>query len=178
MFKFCDTKILKYRGFTVLEVIIAIFVITVGIVGILGLVTWTISSSTYSSDKLVAAYLAQEGIEIVRNIRDTNWLEGAANWDDGFTVGNYYEVDYDDPDLVNCPLPCDYGSSGTNLDFLKINSGFYNYSLGSDTKFKRRITISNGPIVESFNVEVGVFWEHRDKIYNVKVQEDFYNWYQ
>ena len=55
-----------------MEAIVAIFVITTGIVGVLSLVTQTISSATFSKDKLIAAYLAQEGIEIVRNIRDTN----------------------------------------------------------------------------------------------------------
>jgi len=63
-------------GFTILEVVVAISLITVGITAIFTLYQQTISITRVSSQRLIAAYLAQEGIEIVRNIRDTNWIEG------------------------------------------------------------------------------------------------------
>jgi len=169
----CLNAKMTKRGFTIIEAIVAIFVITTGIVGVLTLVTQTISSATYSSDRLIAAYLAQEGIEIVRNIRDTNWLEGAATWNDGLGVGEY-EGDYNDSDLTVCPSICDYDN---NLRFLKIDGGFYGYPLsGTETKFKRKITIGAGPIADSLNVKVEVFWQEKGKIYSVPVQENLYNW--
>jgi len=154
-------------GFTLLEAIVAIFVITTGIVGVLSLVTQTISSSTFSKDKLIAAYLAQEGIEIVRNIRDTNWLEEVA-WNDGLGTG-IWEGDYDD--TQNLTSWIDPGN------FLNIDaSGFYSYAAGTPTKFKRKITIGSGPIVDSLNVKVEVFWQEKGKIYTVPAQENLYNW--
>ena len=170
-------KIAKIKnGFTIMEAIVAIFVITTGIVGVLSLVTQTNSSATFSKDKLISAYLAQEGIEIVRNIRDTNWLQGLS-WDSGLGAGEY-EVDYNAA-LTFCPPICDYDH---NLRFLKIDGGFYNYFLGTNTKFKRKITISKEeyPLgsgrYDKIIVTVEVSWQEKGKPHSVSAQENLYNW--
>ena len=70
------------KAFTLIEVLIAIFLITVGIAGAFDLIQRTVAFSAISSSRLEAVYLAQEGIEIIRNTRDSNWL--AENpWDSG-----------------------------------------------------------------------------------------------
>ena len=177
MFVYLHAKMTK--GFTIMEAMVAIFIITTGIVGVSTLATQTISSAQISKDKLIAAYLAQEGIEIVRNIRDTNWLKNFT-WDTNLDLGDF-QTDYSSPDLTSCPTPCDYGSPGTNLQFLKIDGGFYNYSsLGTETKFKRKITISalagdTSPYYRK-NVKVEVFWQEKGKPYSVPAQENLYNW--
>ena len=86
-------KIVTYRfgnglkkGFTMLEVIFAIFVILVGVLGSYTVIQKTISYTYQSSLRLTAAYLAQEGIEVVRNIRDANWVQGEA-WDIDLKIG-------------------------------------------------------------------------------------------
>ncbi len=73
----------KYKkGFGIIEVLIA----SVVIVLIIGAVTSAGMSSLRSSTRLQrrgqAAYLAQEGLEAVRQIRDTNWVDGnnLTNW--------------------------------------------------------------------------------------------------
>jgi hypothetical protein len=160
------------KGFTLMEAIVAIFVITTGLVGVLSLVSQTISASTFSKDKLIAAYLAQEGIEIVRNIRDTNWLQ-SLSWNNGLGAGEY-EAAYQDSSLTSCPSICDYDH---NLRFLKIDGGFYGYPLsGTETKFKRKITIGAGPIADSMNVKVEVFWQEKGVQHKVEAQENLYNW--
>jgi len=153
------------KGFTLMEVIVAIFVITAGIVGVLSLVTQTISASIFSKDKLIAAYLAQEGIEIVRNIRDTNWLQGLG-WNSGLGA-SVYEAGYNYQSL--------FGFSGNPLK-LETLTGYYGYGSGNATKFTRKITISGGPIVDSLNVKVEVSWQEKGKTYKVEAQENLYNW--
>ena len=76
------------KGFTLLEVITAIFILTVGVGGALSLMNQTLSTASIIEQRLIASYLAQEGIEIVRNIRDTNWLQSrdpnkSSPWYDG-----------------------------------------------------------------------------------------------
>jgi len=158
-----------------MEVIVAIFVIVVGLVGVLSLVSQTIFSSTVSKDKLIAAYLAQEGIEIVRNIRDTNWIEAESytnDWDEGLTgCSTGCRVDYTTPTQVDPNLSTDWNQY-LNID----GSGFYSYSPGTPTKFKRKITIGAGPIGDSMNVKVEVFWEEKGKTYSFESQENLYNW--
>ena len=76
MFRCLNAKMLKYKGFSLLETLVVIAVITVGLVGIMGLIVYITSIGQVSPNEIIAANLAQEGIEVVRNIRDSNWLEG------------------------------------------------------------------------------------------------------
>ena len=77
-------KILKSQiGFSLLEVVIATTVISVGLVGILGLVIQNIAIQQTYKNTLVASMLAQEGLELARNIRDKNWLTAGADYNDG-----------------------------------------------------------------------------------------------
>ena len=76
------------KSFTLIEVIVAIFLVTVGIGGVYVLIQRTTAFTPVISARLTAAYLAQGGIENVRNIRDTNWLEREA-WDNGIPPGDW-----------------------------------------------------------------------------------------
>ena len=64
--------------FTLLEVLIAIFVMGVGILSIVNLMTHNISIITRVHLQTTATTLAREGMEMVTNVRDTNtmlWYE-------------------------------------------------------------------------------------------------------
>jgi len=170
------------NGFTIMEAIVAIFVITTGIVGVLSLVTQTISSATYSKNRLIAAYLAQEGIEIVRNIRDTEWLK-TASWGSDICTSFpcEWEADYTTTSFLNdCGSGINYNCHNySSNDFLRIDGGFYNYLFGNPTKFTRKITINNGPVSgSSLNIKVEIFWQEKGKPYKFEAQENLYNWYQ
>lgn len=63
------------RGETILEVIIALFVIVLGSGAATVLIVSAIQANTFSKDNLVALNLAVESVEAMRNIRDSNWLK-------------------------------------------------------------------------------------------------------
>jgi prepilin-type N-terminal cleavage/methylation domain-containing protein len=152
------------RGFTLIEIAIAIFVLTVGILAIYALVPKSVSVGMSNVNSFIASQLAEEGIEIVRNFRDTNWIEGKA-WTDGLTqCSSGCEVDYDDTKL---------STSGPS-HFLKIdNNGFYNYEIGADTKFKRKITITTPSATSTLvGVEVSGFGQGSPFI----IKENLYDW--
>ncbi|MBU2524618.1 hypothetical protein KKG71_05510, partial [Patescibacteria group bacterium] len=67
-------KTLHKRAFTIVEVLIGITVISLTIVSITGLVVRTIQANTANMNSFVASQLAQEGLEITRNMRDSNWM--------------------------------------------------------------------------------------------------------
>jgi hypothetical protein len=52
-------------------------VIIIGLTAASGLVFSNIRTQEISSDRLIASNLAREGIELVKEIRDSNWLTGA-----------------------------------------------------------------------------------------------------
>jgi len=166
---------ISQKSFTLLEVILATTVLTIATGGSFILISQTVTSSSIAQSRLTAAYLAQEGIEIVKNIRDNNWLQGN-DWDEGLggeTEDTYYEADCNRSNLLSCTSPCTIA----NLRFLKI-SDFYNYDLGDQTIFKRRITISKeADKLYRFKVLVEVFWIEKGKTYPpIVAQEYLYNW--
>lgn len=163
------------KGFSLAEVIIATFVIIIGIIGAMNLITYSISNVAVGKSQVIAASLAQEGMEIVRNIRDSNWIEGRdpekdIAWNDGLGDGNY-RVQYNGQSLVSF--------SDT---FLQINSsGLYGYngvegfSGGADTFFKRRIEITNVSGTE-IKVISKVAWDERSRSYEIEAESRLYNW--
>ena len=79
------------RGFTILELMAAIVVISIGVLGAYSVVQQIFSATFVSSTRLTATYLAQEGIENIRNIRDINWLQGN-DWDEGMVNNSESDV--------------------------------------------------------------------------------------
>lgn len=67
------------RGQGLLEVIIGIGVIIAGTVGSITLVSATLTAGRSTNNRVIAASLARESVEVVRNIRDSNWLAIQAN---------------------------------------------------------------------------------------------------
>lgn len=72
------------KGFTLVETLVAIAIFTSSIIALMAVLANGISDTNYAKKKMTATYLAQEGIEYVRNMRDTSVLfdpDGAqAGW--------------------------------------------------------------------------------------------------
>lgn len=64
----------KQQGQTLIETVVAIFILVMGIVAAVGLAIFAQSSSSNITKQIIATGLAREGIEAIKNIRDTNWL--------------------------------------------------------------------------------------------------------
>lgn len=169
------------QGFTLIELLITILVITVGIAGAFIAIQQGISAIDYSSSRFTAALLAQEGVEIIKNIRDTNLLQNTA-WNDGFSIDGDYEVQYSDPHSLDpslakpaCSPNCDFVDA--SLRFLKkTDNGFYNYTSPNETKFKRRINITTvSP--DKLELEITVYWRKRGGgHYELILRQHIYNW--
>jgi len=81
MIKFLKHKN-KKAGFTLVETLVAISIFTSSIVVLMSVLGSGISNTNYAKDKITAGYLAQEGIEYLRNARDQYLL---TNLDSGWT---------------------------------------------------------------------------------------------
>ncbi|MDD4062379.1 MAG: prepilin-type N-terminal cleavage/methylation domain-containing protein [Candidatus Pacebacteria bacterium] len=144
------------KGMTFLELLIAMFILTVGISGVSALLHTTISASNDGVLRLQAAYLAGEGVEIVRNIRDDNLLNHR-NWLTGIpTDCSYCEVAYNTRTLT------ERGSIDNLNELVYIDA---EYSI-----FKRGISITDhGDYIE---VESTVYWWDN----SLTVKNHLYNW--
>jgi prepilin-type N-terminal cleavage/methylation domain-containing protein len=64
----------NFRGFTLIETMIAITILTLAVAGPLVTASRAIVAAQTARDQLIASYLAQEGIEYVRAMRDDEYL--------------------------------------------------------------------------------------------------------
>lgn len=174
----------KEKSLTILEVILALFLLSTGIIASYGLVTSAVIYSNNAPTEFTAFYLAQEGIELVRNIRDTNWLQGTPiTWNQGLTgcagncdgqTGQGCIADYN----VSSDENVDLSANPYSDQFLKYDSNsLYNYTSGTDTKFKRQINVTSPTDPDELEVCVYVEWMERGRTRQIQVRENLYNWH-
>src|SRR6266404_8976326 len=75
------------KGFTMIELIVTLAILSFGILGLYSAFTPLLYLTYNISSRFTAAYLAQEGLEIARNIRDNNFVASAndpsVSWSQG-----------------------------------------------------------------------------------------------
>jgi len=76
------------RAFTLIETIIAIGVLTIAMIAAIQLAASSNRLSSLLMQRFTAHHLAEEGVEIIRNMRDTNWLKNIG-WRSGLVDGRY-----------------------------------------------------------------------------------------
>ncbi len=69
----------KQKGVGLVEGIVAIAILVTGIVAIVSLAQSNLINSNGMETRIVAVNLAREGLEVVRSLRDDNWLKGRVN---------------------------------------------------------------------------------------------------
>ncbi|MDZ4227109.1 MAG: prepilin-type N-terminal cleavage/methylation domain-containing protein [Patescibacteria group bacterium] len=129
-------------GFTLIETMVAVSLLTVAIVAPMTLAARSLASALYARDQITAFYLAQEAIESVRAIRDSQILQIAQSasgssidifgplplGDQPFTI----DARKTDPaeSIQSCPSTCPplqtdgtlygYESGWTNTNFVRV----------------------------------------------------------
>ena len=171
----------KEKGFTLLEMLISIMVITIGVLGIYSAVLKYTKATQVARENLTAAYLGQEGIEIIKNIRDTNWIN-AETWNDDLTgcdaVDGSCEIDtIFGGGTAKDPVFTIWSGSGRSL-YIENSTKLYKYlaSPGASdirTIYTRKITIDS-VTDDVLKIQVDVYWRGK----TTTVKEDIYNWNQ
>lgn len=150
------------KGFSLLEVIIAMFIAAVGLVGILSLANMSLKGSSLSKNRVIASGLAQEGIEIIRDIRKSN-----IEWDDWYSrISNGdYRVQYNSTDLIS------YSETP-----LKLNgSNLYQYDSGNNSRFYRKITLTKIS-ADEVKVITEVKWQIKGNWHYLIAENRLWNW--
>ncbi len=84
----------KNRGFTLVETLVAISIFTIGILSLMSVLASGIANTNYAKEKMAASYLAQQGIEYVRNMRDNYVLYTSST---GLSWNTFLTADKSDP---------------------------------------------------------------------------------
>lgn len=146
----------KLKGFLLTEAILSLFVLTVGLVSVVALISSSLKDSFNSRDTIIAVELAQEGAELVRNVRDNGFLNSSSNPFYKFDpTSKHCRIDY--TVNVSANLNCSSGLQADSAYVLKYSGGFYQYGGGTTTKFSRYVYVDyNGS--DTAKVRSFVYW--------------------
>jgi len=173
-----------FRAFGLVEVLISVAMIAVIMAAMVGIAKMVLMNTVRAQERAQAVRLAQEGIEIVRQIRDTAWIDrdNATNWDKlAFDSISGWIV----PDIPPSEHEVAFEtSSPENRYFLKSTTGDgAEISLDGGT-FYRKIEVENvtnlvpsngSPTIGTYAKKVTVtVLEPSDK--SVKISEIITNW--
>jgi len=168
------------KGFTLVEALVAISILIIGILSAFILVSRSLYTFPLIQDRLTASFLVQEGIELVRNIRDSNFIKKAKgeniSWDSNlsykcYTIEPVIGSSSNDISLNETNCEC---KNSTPLKF-DDSRNFYNYQDGEETKFRRVIQIekiSNNEI----KVTSTVCFKTKNIDFTVSAEDHLFNW--
>jgi type II secretory pathway pseudopilin PulG len=157
------------RGISIIEAVVAVVILSLTMITIQTLNVYNIKSDQLNTSQIVADNLAKEGIEAVRNIRDSNWQRYSGNirsnntdgsgdhWNDGFDGTDSFGFTYN----------------------TQLNDSTYNPSNGSDVQYyfvPELIFDSNDPNEQytwnlRFADSVNTFDESDDVLANIITNE-------
>jgi type II secretory pathway pseudopilin PulG len=196
MIKFLKQKNKRESGFTLIETLIALSIFIVSVVGIMSVLATGLTDINSAKKKTTATFLAQEGIEYIRNIRDTYVLYSSSSsigWNQFLTSvvticgnnnGCYFNdqsLAYFDPNLpitnitinscdaIGCPKMYFNDSNG------RYNSGQFGNS-GSVSSFTRKIKVEKIGVGEEAKVTSTVYWGTGNSN-SITLTENLFNWY-
>lgn len=165
------------RGFTLIETIVALAILLIAVVAPVSLIGDALHKMYYARDEVLAVNLAQEGIEMVRQIRDSNVLSGAG-WLTNLGGGapSTYMVDaYNFINGAHTMIYCG-GSCGPQPVYFDSNIGLYRQnSVSTPTQFSRIVTVVGVSATEA-QVTSAVTWKTGGTAGSVSVSEDIFRW--
>lgn len=161
-------------GFTMVELIVTIAILSFGILGVYGAFSPLIAQNYTTASQFKAIYLAQEGFEIIKNMRDNNIIKNR-DWNFGLQdCGGGCQADYKTATMAETSF--NELKAYDENNFLKINAdGFYGYDAGTNTIFKRRITIIQLENPDILRIEVKIFWDYNNKPFDFETIGYLYN---
>lgn len=171
-------KITSERASLMIESMVAMTLVLVGLLGIFSLITRSVSLDRNIHNRFVATYLAAEGIEVIKNIIDTDISIGQQGnntvfWNTTVQPG-MYEVQYN-TDRNGLSLGSTGGVFSSTPLKLDVASGMYGYDTGTPSVFKRTIKISNAS-GGGIAVDAVVKWTEGAKENTINLNDVFTNW--
>lgn len=186
------TVIKKNSGFTLVESLFAVFILTFTIAGLMTIVANSLFSARYSKDEITVNYLLQETIDDIRNNRDatvflgSTWSDFRTHYESCFitlvnTKGCYFDVINDRADKIKACSPDDcpfmfYDAGATNGSFYNYNSSY------SVTSFKRKIVFTENSLgsdplkKDEIIVTVTVSWKNGSIPVSRSLSTSITNW--
>lgn len=177
------------KGFTLIETLVAVAIFASAITGLIAITAGGVANTNFVKNKFTAGYLAMEGAELIRNLRDTAAIANPnATWNEvlsSFSAclsPNYCYIDAleDFPPQVcdgeDCPFMTYQESTG------KFGYNSVDNSDNFSSVFRRKITVEEIPSADSTNpvseirVTSSVDWLQGARTHAVTYSYNLKNW--
>jgi len=157
-------------GFSLVETLVAVTILLIVIVGPMTLAANATRSTNFSSEQVIATFLAQEGAELAQIARDnillprfagtpgnawTGFTDTAGAYADCFAAGCGLSID--DPTGTILVTNCAGGGCVLRRD-IGANRSLYNYNTGTPTVYTRTVTMSETVAGREVRVVSQVTW--------------------
>ncbi|MDO8471014.1 MAG: prepilin-type N-terminal cleavage/methylation domain-containing protein [bacterium] len=168
------------NGFTIVESLVAIAILVLVITGVTSAIQTGISSYIFSKNQVIAFYLAQEGFEQIRNMRDGNglssqpWLTDiSADSSNPCYFGNACIVD---PVNSNVPIRCASGPGNCPVLRQDTSTGFFGYDPSWPVTVFRREIVLTQINADEVSILVTVDWSKGPVNRQFRAKENLLNW--
>jgi len=138
-----------FKGMSLIESMAALSILLVGVLSSYFLLMKALASYRFIEDRLIAANLAQQKIEEIRQIRDNNY----ANWYSDYVIN---KGSWSWNRNINC-------------SYIKCNETFFN-------KFTRLTTISSRQSNKEIVITVTINWTSRDQNFSYIAESHLFDW--
>jgi prepilin-type N-terminal cleavage/methylation domain-containing protein len=135
----------KQSGFTLIETLIALFILVLAVSAPLSLAYQSIQSSRTTTGNVLAFYLAQEALEYIKNWRNDNVNQTPPKqWDDGISTvcASFCDIDITKPNYPSAVNQCTPGNNHNSCGYLQYDaaSNLYEVQNGvSENELKRSV---------------------------------------
>lgn len=168
------------KGQSLIEVLIIVVLITAVISGSIGFLVQSYVITQLVAEQTTATYLSTEGIELVKNLLDSDYCEeNSKAWGDSANDSNSdgYEIDWGSSKLT----PVSISPRKLSYVYYPERGGYrYEYTLGNvESPYSRVIKIEKFPMGSSANeikVKSTVEWQSRRGDLKVELESNFYDW--
>lgn len=179
------TNCMSERGMTLIETLVAVTILSVAIVAPMSLTIQSLFAAYYARDQVIASNLAQEAIESVRSIRDSNILRIAMNIPDptctptdlmcGIPVAADFMIDTRNNEITRCDAD---GTAACDPLQIDPTQTFYGYGSGwTSTSFLRVVRVEFvDPSFNEIRVIVTVSKVDNENFPAVRISENLYRW--
>ncbi len=184
------TRALKTKkGFTLIETLVAIAIFAFSITGLISITATGVFDTNFVKNKFTASYLAMEGVELVRNIRDTAAVSGQS-WGVIINDPTLLEQCFDDkvcmidpdpqPDFDSPIIPAECpGAICPALSYRKSEASF-NYDLPDNVDNLQSIFVRtiNMQLISPFEARVipRVEWNQGSELRHVEFSFNLLDW--
>ena len=141
----------KKKAFSLIEVLVFITILSLFFVAAMTVTTFSLRNMKASEYKILAAHLAEEGMEWVKSEKEADWSQFTIHGSLSGTTYCLNSLDWDTPNPDGCKE---------------------SYDLGKPAIFKRELKVDNqtGNPITATDIELTVSWTDGTTVFNVPVK--------